>query len=88
MSAPESKAPPPHELGGTCCFKEMSMKPGPDFPTKCALCGADPAGGQATTYEDRTVIRLCHDDTDVSRSPGGTAMTCYHRWTVYGERAA
>ena len=60
------------------------MKPGPDLPTVCALCGRDPAGGQATAYADTSVVRLCHDDTN----PGGTVDTCYMRWTVNGERAA
>jgi hypothetical protein len=49
------------------------MKPGPDLPTACASCGQDPAPGQATTYADesKTLIRLCHDETDTS---------CYMRW--------
>lgn len=40
--------------------------------TKCGYCGHDPACGFA---EDRGV-RLCHTDDH----------SCYHRWTVYGER--
>ena len=49
------------------------------LPTKCALCGKDPADSQATTFadEDLTLLRLCHDGTDRS---------CYMRWVEKGER--
>jgi hypothetical protein len=57
------------------------MKPGPDFPTACALCGKDPAGGQATVYQGEKVIRLCHDDGPV----GNGGQTCYEQWTPRSE---
>lgn len=49
---------------------------------KCALCGHDPACGSASvTTQVGTEVseyRLCHDD----------GHSCYHRWTVYGQRPA
>ena len=62
------------------------MKPGPDFPTECELCGKDPADGQATTHhESGDVIRLCHDDGPVDGD-----RTCYQKWqpspTLTGEQ--
>jgi len=53
------------------------VKPGPDFPTKCALCGKDPAGGQATAYDGDKKVRLCHDDGPVDTADN---RTCYQKW--------
>ena len=55
----------------------------PSDDEQCALCGKNPAAGFATVTvlladRDYEVVRLCHDGPD--------PMTCYHRWTVYGER--
>ena len=49
------------------------------LPTKCALCGTDPVGGQATTYDGKTLVRLCHDDGPVDTEDG---RTCYQKWQV------
>lgn len=54
------------------------------LPTKCALCGTDPAGGQATTYDGKTLVRLCHDDGPVDT---GDERTCYQKWRPSSEAA-
>lgn len=45
---------------------------------RCFLCGHEPSCGSAAVYDmyaDRKLF-LCHADDH----------SCYHRWTVYGER--
>lgn len=50
------------------------------FLRVCSLCGRCFDTMEGKVYEDDEVHDLCHpfDAPD--------AMTCYHRWTVYGER--
>jgi hypothetical protein len=48
-------------------------------PSECALCGKDPAGGQATVYRGDNKIRLCHDDGPVDTNDG---RTCYQKWRL------
>lgn len=43
---------------------------------RCGLCG-DVARGSASVYVGDERVRLCHDTK---------RLTCYVRWTVYGER--
>lgn len=43
----------------------------------CALCGR-PTQGFATVDRDGVTTRLCHTDE--------AELTCYERWTTYGER--
>lgn len=50
----------------------------------CGLCGheitegLDPKCGAAGVWRGKTWTRLCHADDH----------SCYHRWTVYGDRPA
>jgi len=46
--------------------------------TACILCPHDPACGYASITHDNREDRLCHTDDH----------SCYHRWTVYGDRPA
>jgi hypothetical protein len=86
----------------TCRFNAaldalMSDGEGGAVGEACALCDHNPACGMATVtvpvqrsaWEGAwDTLRLCHTDECEStrRSMGQTALTCYHRWTVYGER--
>lgn len=48
-----------------------------EVESKCELCGHRPACGYARVHlPDGASIRLCHKDSH----------SCYHRWTVYGDR--
>jgi hypothetical protein len=53
-----------------------------ELPTRCALCGQDPAGGQAMVYDGDKKIRLCHDDGPVDTDDG---RTCYQKWRPSAE---
>lgn len=45
---------------------------------ECGLCGHVPACGYAAATLDTRQVRLCH----------AVSHSCYHRWTVYGDRPA
>ena len=45
-----------------------------DNESMCGLCGHAPACG----FAESDGVRLCHADDH----------SCYHRWTVYGERGS
>ncbi len=42
----------------------------------CGLCDHDPACGSASATRGEQQVDLCHEDDH----------SCYHRWTVYGDR--
>lgn len=50
----------------------------PKEPTACALCGTDPARGNASVWASGTKIPLCHGDEQ--------KVSCYVQWTVYNKR--
>lgn len=55
-------------------------------PKACALCGHTAADHRegfmgGAVYTADCVLHLCHVD-----EPCRDGMTCYHRWTLYGDR--
>lgn len=46
----------------------------------CGLCGRKYLAPEGRVYDNGNRVELCHPADSVG------PMTCYHRWTVYGER--
>jgi hypothetical protein len=85
-----------HEDGFTrglcepCDARRCDVAEGPcprTTASRCAMCGHTPSDHRAgylggSAYDGDQSVDLCHVDSPC----GPQGMTCYHRWTVYGDR--